>query len=376
MNMITVIADDITGAAEIAGIGLRFGLKVCLITKPEIIPQCDLLVYATDTRSMPEPDAINETRKIIRYLLDAGCNEFFNKTDSALRGYINTGLYMLMNELGFGKSLLIPQNPSKNRVIIDGIYYINNIPLDKTSFADDPEFPAKTSKIKDLLQGVEIINSPEDITEEGIFIANADSCNQIRYYLENINSKMLLAGGADLFTEYLHLKGIKEKKSNSGFEGLKDKNTILICGSTANRELSTFAYFKRKSMQFCSMPSDVFEGKDFDEWIKELESLYLKEKSIVISINQPPKESKDVAIRLKKILAEATTSLINSLHPEELILEGGATAFAVLNKLGWHNFQLIDEISPGVVRMSLSENKNIYITLKPGSYEWGNKIFK
>ncbi|MDI9872315.1 hypothetical protein [Flectobacillus roseus] len=47
--MILVIADDLTGAAEIAGIGLRYGLKVRVCT--EIIQEVteDILVNSPDT---------------------------------------------------------------------------------------------------------------------------------------------------------------------------------------------------------------------------------------------------------------------------------------------------------------------------------------
>ena len=70
--MLVVIADDITGAAEIAGIGFRFGLNVRLVTHPETSPDCDLLVYATDTRSMSENEAIEETERVIRKLQRLG----------------------------------------------------------------------------------------------------------------------------------------------------------------------------------------------------------------------------------------------------------------------------------------------------------------
>ena len=65
----TVIADDITGAAEIAGIGYSFGLQTVLMTETEeTVPECELLVFATDTRSMNRHEAVEETRRVIRYL--------------------------------------------------------------------------------------------------------------------------------------------------------------------------------------------------------------------------------------------------------------------------------------------------------------------
>jgi uncharacterized protein YgbK (DUF1537 family) len=55
--MIAVIADDLTGAAELAGIGLNYNLKTEISTV--IDPNCsaDLLIIATNTRSLPETEA-------------------------------------------------------------------------------------------------------------------------------------------------------------------------------------------------------------------------------------------------------------------------------------------------------------------------------
>jgi uncharacterized protein YgbK (DUF1537 family) len=58
--MIVVIADDITGAAEVAGLGLRHGLTVELVIEGEWSTETDLLVIATDTRSKILAEALQE----------------------------------------------------------------------------------------------------------------------------------------------------------------------------------------------------------------------------------------------------------------------------------------------------------------------------
>jgi len=373
--MLAVIADDITGAAEIAGIGLRFGLKVNMVTELETLSDCDLLVYATDTRSMSMVGAVETSKSVIKKLIKCGCTQFYKKTDSALRGYIVPELKALMKELNYTQTLLIPQNPSRGRIIENGIYVIDGIPLHTTSFTYDPEFPARTSDVKEYLHDVEIINFPESNLKDGIFIANAVNKNDIKNYISTTQEEnILFAGGADFFMEYLFSRG-NTIKQQVDFEGLRDKNSIVICGSTMNHSLQEFDYFKRKNVHFCNMPKDVFEGNDCSEWLEQVKETYLKDKSIVVSINQPPKEGKEYAVRLRCIMAKITKYLIDSQTPQELIIEGGATAFAILNELGWFNFRLTNEIVPGVVRMSLSGNSDVHITLKPGSYDWGDKIF-
>lgn len=73
---IIVIADDITGAAEIAGIAFQHGLTVRLlcsslsITNPKdvVSRETEVTVIATDTRSMTEAEAVVETRQLTKLI--------------------------------------------------------------------------------------------------------------------------------------------------------------------------------------------------------------------------------------------------------------------------------------------------------------------
>lgn len=375
--MITVIADDITGAAEIAGIGLRFGKRVSMVTTIDSLPNCDLLVYVTDTRSMSEQDAVRESRDVIYRLWNLGCYNLFKKTDSALRGHVIPELRVIMKETGFDKVLLIPQNPSKNRIIKDGIYYIDGEPLHKTSFASDPEFPTRTADVMERLNNkVTVVNPSDIIGESGIFVFEAVNKYDIEKALCHIDRYTLLAGGADFFTAWLILNdGIKDINIPE-FEGIGDRNIIVVCGSTVAHSLADSHYFRQRKIPFFSMPSDVFDGGDTKDWLEEMTAEYKQHKSAILSIGHPPHEGKEFAVRLRNIITEATTTLIETAMPQELVIEGGATAFGILEKLKWNNFNITDEIAPGIVRMSLMAGTDIHITLKPGSYAWGENLFK
>ena len=115
MNRITVIADDITGAAEMAGIGYRYGLTTALLTDIlHPLPDVELLVIATDTRSMNQEEAVNEPRRILREWKNEGSGRLFKKTDSALRGHISAELRAILEETDYRQVALLPQNPSRN----------------------------------------------------------------------------------------------------------------------------------------------------------------------------------------------------------------------------------------------------------------------
>ncbi|NDW12412.1 four-carbon acid sugar kinase family protein [Bacteroides sp. 214] len=363
--MITVIADDVTGAAEIAGIGMRFGLKVGMTTSLLSIPPCELLVCATDTRSMPIEEAISHTVVLAERLKNLGCHELFKKTDSALRGHIIAELNALMQVMKVEKALLIPQNPSKGRVIQDGVYYINGIPLDKTLFANDPEHPAHSAIVKEILGR----------TIESISIPNAGSQEEIEQLTTCINNNTIPAGGADFFCSYLKHKGYKEQGFTC-FGGLGNRSALFICGSTANNSLTTSPYIQRNSVPTCPMDPAVFNGEDSRKWMDEVMRTYQASHSLVVTINQPSKGGKAFALRLKGIMATLTSLLLAKRLPQELIIEGGATAFAIFEELGCRNFTITDEVAPGVVRMQPQEIPTLHITIKPGSYPWGEHLLQ
>ena len=198
-----VIADDITGAAEIAGIAFSKGQEVRLLCSSPL--NCDSVavngttVIATDTRSMSEVEAVAETRHIIRPLsLEGdGGRLLFKKTDSALRGHVVAELTALMESTGYQRAVYLPANPTKGRVIKNGLYYINKVPIHETAFSYDPEFPAKTSVLKERFP---------DAEANGIIMPDAESMDDIRNIIGLYNDgKTLFAGAADLFSALLEM---------------------------------------------------------------------------------------------------------------------------------------------------------------------------
>ena len=64
--MIAVIADDFTGAAELAGICLRYGLAVELCVAEVQYNNADVLIISTDSRSLGKEAALLKTGTVIR----------------------------------------------------------------------------------------------------------------------------------------------------------------------------------------------------------------------------------------------------------------------------------------------------------------------
>ena len=188
-----VIADDITGAAEIAGIAHAHGQQARLVCGCPINSDCvagnTVAVIATDTRSMSEAEAVAETRRIASAISPLP-TPLFKKTDSALRGHVVAELTALMDVTGYQRAVYLPANPSKGRIIRKGIYYINEIPIHETAFNYDPEFPARTSSLRERFP---------DAEAKGIIMPDAESEDDIRHIIRQYDDgKTIFAGAADL----------------------------------------------------------------------------------------------------------------------------------------------------------------------------------
>lgn len=321
-----------------------------------------ITVIATDTRSMTEAEAIAETRRIASsFLLPHSSFLIYKKADSALRGHVVAELTALMEATGYRRAVYCPANPSKDRTIRAGIYYIDKVPIDKTDFSFDPEFPATTSVLKKRFP---------DATAKRIIMPDAKSPDDMFYIVRLYNDgKTLFAGAADLFAEYLNQStpGVRaertESPSRTDWEsepGGLHESTLILCGSTQSKP-------PHQDIPVAPMPLTVYDGSyDLTTWNTEA---YSQQHSLILTIPHTHRTCKEVAVHLRTVMAQKVKQLIGEHRPDQLIIEGGATAWATLQALDWTQFRIERQIAPGVVQMRA--DSGTLVTLKPGSYPWG-----
>ena len=369
-----VIADDITGAAEIAGIAFEHGQKVRLVCGcagySNEVASDETLVIATDMRSMTEAEAAEETRRIATHLSPL-TTSLFKKTDSALRGHVIAELTALMQIAGYQRTVYCPANPSKGRIIRGGIYYIDQTPIDRTDFSFDPEFPATTAALKERF--------PE-MASKGIIMPDAISQNDlfsiVRLYDDG---NTLFAGAADLFKMTLP-KTTKQATPQQQSEEFGEGPVLILCGSTQSRPLDL-------GIPILPMPREVYDGEQgADYWLAQYTTSLPQQEvageglSLILTIPYTHRTGKEAAVHLRTVMAEMAKHIINEHftplpHKEgaseglHLIIEGGATAWATLQALGWNEFKIERQVAPGVVQMRAANGT--LVTLKPGSYPWG-----
>ena len=346
--MIAVIADDFTGAAELAGISLRYGLKVELCVDEVEYKNADVLIVSTDSRSLNKNKAIAVTEHVLKQVLQLRPEWVYKKIDSVLRGYVLEETKVQMRLMNTTKAFIMPANPSLGRTIRNGEYFVNGIKIDKAGFEHDPEFPIRSSAIKEILNNeVEVIKTDDEIGK-GIIIGEVNTVGDYESWVDKVDDETALVGASDFFTTLLNKS--YEIKSLSEFQV---QAPHLYVSGTA---------FKERKEQIKKLNAvSYLPGVIDEDWLRKTGDKIRKEQKAIIAID----DSLVTSLELRTIMAKAVKEIVQRESIKEIFIEGGSTAAAVLQELNIKKLEPVNELERGVVRMKAGD---LFITVKPGSY--------
>ncbi len=371
--MYAVIADDFTGAAEIAAIGLRYGLTIALFTKNIIETNADLIVVSSDSRSLKKLDAVKVTAEIIKELKTLNPAIIYKKTDSVLRGFVIDELSVQMELLGLKKALLLPANPSLKRTIKDGNYFIDGQPIATTSFAIDPEFAIKSSSVKAMLKvengdNVSVLKLSDELPEKGIIVGEVSELTDIKEWINRINGDFALAGAGNFFNALLNEKYelIANQKSIE-FQ----TPSLFISGTSFAQSRKLIGVLKDKNDFIHFINNELLLNPHHEAWTNKVINSIKKNNKAIIAIDENIDNC--TALELRTAIAKTIKNIIEKADIKEMFIEGGSTAAAILEELNIYEFIPTHEIAQGVLRMKAA-NKDLFITVKPGSYQLPKQI--
>jgi uncharacterized protein YgbK (DUF1537 family) len=372
MTRALVIADDLTGAAEIAGIGLRYGLGTKLFRNRPIHFEADLTVIDSDSRSLAPADAGGRVGEFLSQIDPRQFDLIYKKTDSAMRGPLLAEVLAVLEELDLSDALLVPQNPSRGRTIVDGEYRINDVPLHQTSFAADPEHPARSADVLELLgksqhQSISFCK-PTQNPRNGITIGGAETLSDMRCWADRVTGKTLPAGGADFFTAILESRGLKPVRS--ALTRIDGARRLFVCGSASAHRYELVATAHKHGIEICPMPDGILAGADASSWISSAIDSLRKCPRVLIAVTQPLDRTPNISVRIQSVFCELAVRALAERSIDCLFLEGGATASAVCRRMGWNQLEIVGELATGVVQMRNAQSPAPQIVIKPGSYPW------
>ncbi|GAB3764751.1 four-carbon acid sugar kinase family protein [Ramlibacter monticola] len=154
-----VIADDFTGATDVASMLVRAGLRtVQAIGVPRgPAPDADAVVVALKSRTTPAAAAVAESLAALEWLRAAGARRFYFKYcstfDSTPQGNIGPVADALMHALGTDLTVVCPAFPENGRTIYMGHLFVGEALLSDSGMRDHPLTPMRDASLVRLLQG-------------------------------------------------------------------------------------------------------------------------------------------------------------------------------------------------------------------------------
>ncbi len=154
-----VIADDFTGATDIAGFLVENGLSaIQMIGVPESDAALDAeaVVISLKSRSSPPSEAVALSVAAARWLKAKGCEQILFKYcstfDSTEKGNIGPVTDALLAELGQDFTIICPALPVNGRTVYKGYLFVGDVPLDESGMRDHPITPMRDANLMRLME--------------------------------------------------------------------------------------------------------------------------------------------------------------------------------------------------------------------------------
>ena len=386
--LLGAIADDFTGATDLASMLVRGGMRtVQLIGVPrpgERAPDADAVVVALKSRTAPVRQAVEESLAALAWLRDAGCQQFFFKYcstfDSTDAGNIGPVADALIAALGCGFALACPAFPANARSVYQGHLFVGGALLNESGMEHHPLTPMTDANLVRVLsrqtdgtvglvpyatveQGAMAIRQAMTaLKEQGRRYAIVDAVSDAHLLAigEAAEHHALITGGSGVamgLPENFRRAGKLPERSDAAAAADVWPDTPP-CWPAPVRARRSGSLASRASMRRCCnsirLPRRMPRGWSQPRATGSADKLGAT--PVVIAASAPPDKVTALQQRLGRDAAGALIEQTLAGIAEDLVargvrrlvVAGGETAGAVVSRLGVHSLRIGEEIDPGV----------------------------
>lgn len=153
-----VIADDFTGATDVASMLVRAGMRTVQVlgVPAEGLPDADAVVVALKTRTVPAAEAVAQSLQALAALRQAGARQIYFKYcstfDSTAEGNIGPVTDALMLALGADFTIACPAFPENGRTVFRGHLFVGDQLLSDSGMRYHPLTPMTDANLVKVLQ--------------------------------------------------------------------------------------------------------------------------------------------------------------------------------------------------------------------------------
>jgi uncharacterized protein YgbK (DUF1537 family) len=404
MPLLGCIADDFTGATDLASTLVRQGMRtVQVIGVPEgALPEADAVVVALKSRTAPVAEAVAWSLAACEALLAAGAQQIFHKYcstfDSTPEGNIGPVTEALMKRLGASLALACPAFPTNGRTVFQGHLFVGQALLNESGMEKHPLTPMTDANLVRVLaaqtdgavglvpfatvdQGaVAIRRAFSGLQDAGRrhAIVDAVTDDHLMAIGEAAARHPLVTGGSGV------AMGLPENFRRSGALPARDDaaslppgsgHAAVLAGSCSRATLGQIGlardHMPTLELDALAMPdADALTAQAL-EWMEGK----LGAGPILIAASAPPDK---VAALQEKLGREAAGALVEEVMARvaealvargvrRLLVAGGETSGAVVQKLGIATLRIGAEIDPGVP-WCFAEDAGLHLALKSGNF--------
>ena len=157
--LLGAIADDFTGATDLANMLVRGGMRtvqtIGVPTAETALPDCDAVVVALKSRTIPAADAVRQSLAALDWLKSRGARQFFFKVcstfDSTDDGNIGQVADALLDALDERISVVCPAYPANRRTVFQGHLFVGEALLSDSPMRKHPLTPMTDSNLVRVL---------------------------------------------------------------------------------------------------------------------------------------------------------------------------------------------------------------------------------
>lgn len=403
------IADDYTGASDLANTLTRCGLRTVQtigIPADDLdLPEVDAVVVSLKSRSIEAGLAVERSRAAEKWIRSRGADHVLFKIcstfDSTDRGNIGPVMDALRADSGDAIVLVTPAFPETGRTVYQGNLFVGSVPLNESPLKDHPLNPMHDSNLVrvlarqsatnvGLLDLATITRGPEAVrTHLGALVAKgfgaaiADAVFGLD--LETIGAVALTHGvsvgasglGLGLARALLASGRVAAQLACATEDDPVGGAAACLAGSCSQATLQQIAAAEKIMPVFHLDPEKIVAGPEEAgralAWARDR----LGKGPLLIASSSTPDQVAAVQARhgrdaaghaIEQAMADIAEELVTA-GVRRLVVAGGETSGAVVDRLGLPGFLVGAEIAAGVpVLRAVGAAEPMLLALKSGNF--------
>ena len=417
--LFAAVADDDTGASDLAGMLAEQGVRALLVLDASLLQEdhallqrAEAIVLATATRALPRQQALAVTAEAVRRAAALGPRtieiKYCSTFDSTAEGNIGPSLDAALNESGERFTVAVPALPVNGRTTYCGYHFVKGQLLSDSPMRLHPLTPMTNPNLVDHLQrqterrvsltpcsvvargAAAIRRQWEELSHAGIAIAVVDCIDESQAAeICEAACDLKLISGSSLFGTHLppawRRRGWLAATPERLWERLLPSagaGRLVVAGSCSVATASQNAWLAHGDAEVIELDArELLETNSIGvapRAAAALESggtVLLKTRSSqeAIAAAQQWGSSQGwlpagLGLRLAAALAAVTRQILDRQLPEVLVCAGGETTGAICRALGIRAFAVDRNIQPGVPLCLPLERLSVPMALKSGNF--------